>query len=131
MCNRPRLYDILPPLGAKTPEPVVRRLPYALHHHDQITPLHRVALRVLIILRQFEAACLQTLHIHHHAAVLGMQQLHQTAAPADEDEYVTIAYVALHLLMHHTAERADALAHISPPWTQKVAHSVIQAEHGS
>ena len=41
-----------------------------------------------------------------------MEQLHQLAALPDEDEYVTIADVASHLLMHHTAERTDSLTHV-------------------
>jgi len=59
-----------------------------------------------------------------------MEQLHQAAAMSDEDEHVAVLHVASHPLMHHPAQRADALAHISPPRTQVVAHRVIKAEHG-
>ena len=59
-----------------------------------------------------------------------MEQLHQLAALADEDEHVAITHVASHLLMHHTAEGTDTLTHVSPPRAQVVAHRVIQAEHG-
>ena len=124
------LYYILPSLCAKAPESLVWRLLYPLDHYYKVTPLHLIALRILVIFRQFEATCLQTLHIHHHTPVLGMEQLHQLAALADEDEHVTITHVAFHLLMHHTAERTDALTHVCPPWAQVVAHRVIQAEHG-
>lgn len=33
--------------------------------------------------------------------------------------------------MYHSAQRTDAFAHIRPPRTQIVAHSVVKAEHGS
>ena len=75
-----RLYHILPALGTKTPESLVRRLLYSLHHYHKITPFHLIALRVLVILRQLETTSFQTLHIHHHSPVLGMEQLHQLAA---------------------------------------------------
>lgn len=74
------LYHILPALGSKTPEPLLRRLLYALHHYHKVTPFHLIALRILIILGQLEATGFQTLHVHHHTAVLGMKQLHQLAA---------------------------------------------------
>ena len=131
MYNKLSLYHILPTLGSKTPESLVRRLLYALDHNHQVSPLHLVALRVLVILRQLETACLQALHIHHHTPVLGMEQLHQLAALPDENEYIAIAHVTSHLLMHHTAERTDTLTHVSPPWAQPVAHRVVKAEHGS
>ena len=125
------LYYILPSLGTKTPETLGRRLLYSLHHHHQVTPLHRVTLRVFVILGQLESTRLQTLHVHHHTTVLGMKQLHQPAAGTDEDENVAIAHIAPHTLMHYTAQRTDALAHIRTPRTQVIPHRVIQAEHGS
>ena len=131
MYNGLGLYLILPSLCPKAPEPQVGRLLYPLHHYHQVAPLHLVALRVPVILRQLETPSLQTLHIHHHAAVLSMKQLHQTTAPADEDEDITVPHITLHPLMHHSAKRTDALAHIRPAGAQIVAHRVIQAEHGS
>ena len=131
MCHDFFLYHILPPLCPKSSESLARRLLYALDHYYQVAPLHGVAVCTLVILGQFEATGLQTLHIHHHATVLGMKQLHQAAAGTNEDKHVAIAYVASHLLMHHTAERTDALTHVSPPGAQVVTHRVIQAEHGS
>ena len=124
------LYHILPALGPKTPESLVRGLLYSLHHYYQISPLHLIALCVLIILGQLETTCLQSFHIHHHTPVFGMKQLHQLAALPDENEYVTIADVTSHLLMHYTTERTDTLTHVSPPWAQPVAHRVVKAEHG-
>ena len=121
---------ILPAWCPQPPEPLFRRLPYPLDHHHKVTPLHRIALRVLVVIGQPEAACFQTLHIHHHTTVLGMEQLHQTAALPDEDEYVAIADIAPHPLMHNAAERTDALTHVCTPRAQPVAHRVIQAEHG-
>ena len=58
------LNNILSSLCPKASEPLVGRLLYALYHYYKIPPLHLVALRVLVILRQFEASCLQTLYIH-------------------------------------------------------------------
>ncbi len=123
------LYDILPALGPKPSEALLGRLLDALHHHHQVPPLHRIAVGLLIILRQFETSRLQTLDIHHHTAILSMQQLHQLAAGTDEDEDITVAHVALHPFMHHATQRTDALAHVSPTRAQVVAHRVIQAEH--
>ena len=124
------LYHILPALGAETSEPLVGRLLYALDHDHKITPLHLIALRVLIILRQFEASCFQALHIHYHTPVLGMEELHQLSAGTDEDKHVAIAHIAPHLLVYHAAEGADALTHIRPSRAQPIAHRIIQAEHG-
>jgi len=59
-----------------------------------------------------------------------MEQLHQLAAPADEDEHVSVANIAPHPLMHHAAQRADALAHVRPARAQEVTHRVVKAEHG-
>ena len=123
------LYHILPPLCTKAPESLVWRLLYPLDHYYKVTPLHLIAPCILVILRQFESTCLQTFDVHHHTPVLGMEQLHQLAALADEDEHVTITHVTPHLLMHHAAERTDAFTHISPPWAQVVPHRIIQAEH--
>ena len=67
--------------------------------------------------------------MHHHAAVLGMKQLHQLAALTDEDEHVAIPDLTLHPLMYHPAQRADALAHICPSRAQVVPHRVVKAEH--
>ena len=129
MYNRSYLYHILPSLCAKAPESLIWRLLYALDHYHKVTPLHLIAPGILVILRQFESPGLQTLHIHHQPPVLGMEQLHQLAALADEDEHVTITHVTSHLLMHHAAERTDALTHVSPPWAQVVPHRIIQAKH--
>ena len=60
-----------------------------------------------------------------------MKQFHQAAALPNEDEHVTITHITPHLLMHHPAERADALSHIRPPRAQIVAHCIVKAEHGS
>ena len=60
-----------------------------------------------------------------------MKQLHQFATGADEDKHVAVAHVTSHLLMHHAAERADALAHVGPSRAKPVAHRVIQTEHDS
>ena len=125
------LYHILSSLCTKAPESLVWRLLYTLHHYYKIPPLHLIALGILVIFRKLEASCLQTLYIHYHTPVLSMEQLHQLAALTDEDEYVTITHVTSHLLMHHAAERADALTHVSPPRAQIIAHRIIQAEHGS
>jgi len=95
------LYHIFPSLCTKAPESLVWRLLYPLDHYHKVTPLHLIALRILIILRQLEAPCLQTLYIHYHTPVLGMEQLHQLAALADEDEHVTITHVTLHSFMHY------------------------------
>lgn len=59
-----------------------------------------------------------------------MKQFHQFAVGPDKDEHVTVPHLALHLLMHQPAQRTDALAHICPAGTQKVAHRIIQAKHG-
>ena len=59
------------------------------------------------------------------------EQFHQFAALADEDEHVAVLHVTPHPLMHHPAQRADALAHIRPARAQVVAHRVVKAEHGS
>ncbi len=109
------LYHILPALCTKAPESLFRRLLYPLDHYHEVTPLHLIALGIPVILRQLEAACLQTLHIHHHAPVLGMEQFHQLAAPADEDEHVAIADVTSHLLVYYTTKGTDTLTHVSPP----------------
>ena len=125
------LYYILPSLCAKAPESLVWRLLYPLDHYYKVTPLHLIALRVLVIHRQFEASCLKAFHIHHHTTILGMKQFHQLAALPDEDEHVTVSDVASHLLMHHTAERTDSLTHVCTSRAQPVAHRVVKAEHGS
>lgn len=39
-----------------------------------------------------------------------MEQFHQLAAAADEDEYVTVAHLTHHLLMHDTAKGADVIS---------------------
>ena len=98
------LDNIISTLCPKASEPLVGRLLYALYHYYKIPPLHLVALRVLVILRQFEASCLQTFHIHHHTTILSMKQFHQFTTGSDEDKHVAIAYITPHLLMHHTAE---------------------------
>lgn len=59
-----------------------------------------------------------------------MKQLHEPAAGTDEDEDITILHFAVHLLMHHSAQRTDTLAHICPARTQEVAHRVVQVKHG-
>ena len=59
-----------------------------------------------------------------------MKQFHEPAAGTDEDEDVTVPHFALHLLMYHSAQRADALAHVCPARTQEVAHRVVQVKHG-
>ena len=122
--------NVFPALCPEPPEPLSRGLLDALNHHHQVAPFHLVAVALSVVLGQLETAGLQTLHVHHHAAVLRMEQLHQPAAPPDEDEHVAVAHVALHPLMHHAAERADALAHVCPSRTEKVAHRVVKAEHG-
>ena len=115
MYNEFYLDYILPSLCAKAPESLVWRLPYPLDHYHKVTPLHLIALCVLVIFRQFEASSLQAFDIHYHTPVLSMEQFHQLAALADEDEHVTITHVTSHLLMHHATERTDALTHVSPP----------------
>ena len=60
------LYHILPSLCAKAPESLLWRLLYALHHYYKIPPLHLIAPGILVIFRQFEASCLQTLDVHYH-----------------------------------------------------------------
>ena len=60
-----------------------------------------------------------------------MKELHQFTIAADEDEHVTVLYATAHTLVYHTAERADALAHIRPARAKEVTHRIIQAEHGS
>ena len=60
-----------------------------------------------------------------------MEQLHQAAALANEDEQVAVLHVAPHPLMRHPAQRADTLAHVRPAKTQIIAHRVVKAEHGS
>lgn len=59
-----------------------------------------------------------------------MKQFHKFAAGSDKDEHVTVPHFAFHLLMHQSAQRTDALAHICPAGTQEVAHRVVQAKHG-
>ena len=95
------LYHILPSLSTKAPEPLARRLLYALHHYYKIPPLHLIALCVPVIFRQFEASSLQAFDIHYHTPVLSMKQLHQLAALADEDEHVPVTHVTLHSFMHY------------------------------
>ena len=95
------LYYILPSLCAKAPESLVWRLLYPLDHYYKVTPLHLIAPGILVILRQFESTCLQAFDIHHHPPVLGMEQLHQLAALADEDEHVPVTHVTLHSFMHY------------------------------
>jgi len=58
-----------------------------------------------------------------------MEQLHQLAALADEDEYVTIAYITSHPFMHYTTERTDTFTHIGFSWAQVVAHCIVKAKH--
>ena len=96
----------------------------------QVTPLHGIAVRFRIILRQFEATGLQAFYIHHHASVFGMKQFHEPAAGADEDEDITVLHFTLHFLMYHSAQRTDTFTHICPAWTQEVAHRVVQVKHG-
>ena len=59
-----------------------------------------------------------------------MKQLHEPAAGTDEDEDIAVLHFAVHLLMHHSAQRTDTLAHICPARTQEVAHRVVQVKHG-
>lgn len=92
------------PLGPKSSEPLGRILADALDHDHEVAPFHRIALGGRVILRKLEPAELKTLHIHDHATVLGMEQLHQPAAAADEDEHIPIADIAMHLLLDNTYE---------------------------
>ena len=50
------LYHILSSLCTKAPEPLARRLLYALHHYYKIPPLHLIALRIFVKFWQFEAS---------------------------------------------------------------------------
>ena len=59
-----------------------------------------------------------------------MKQFHELAAGPDKDERVAVPHLAPHPLMHQSAQRADALAHIRPAGTQEVAHRIVQAKHG-
>ena len=59
-----------------------------------------------------------------------MKQFHEPAAGTDEDEDIAVLHLALHLLMYHSAQRTDPLAHIRPARTQEVAHRVVQVKHG-
>ena len=59
-----------------------------------------------------------------------MKQFHEFAVGPDKDEHVTVPHFALHRLMHQSAQRTDALAHICPAGAQKVAHRIVQAKHG-
>lgn len=73
----------------------------------------------------------KALDVHHQTAILGMEELHQLTAAANEDEYITVPDTATHTLVYHTAERTDTLAHISPVGAEKIPHRIIQAEHGN
>ena len=57
-----------------------------------------------------------------------MEQFHQLAAAADEDEYVTVAHLTHHLLMHDTAKGADFLTHVSPSGATEVEQRVVKIE---
>ena len=59
-----------------------------------------------------------------------MKQFHEPAAGADEDEDIPVPHFAVHLLMYHSAKRADTFTHICPARTQEVAHRVVQVKHG-
>ena len=122
---------VLLALGSESPEPLLRVFLNAFDHHDQITPFHGIAVGFRVIFRQLEAACLQPFDVHHHASVIRMEQFHEFAAGSDKDEHVTVPHFALHLLMHQSAQRTDALAHVCPAGTQKVAHRIVQTKHGS
>lgn len=74
---------------------------------------------------------LKALDVHHQTAILGMEELHQLTAAANEDEYITVPDTAAHTLVYHTAEGTDTLAHISPAGTEEIPHRIIQAEHGN
>ena len=117
-------------LSPESPEPLLRVLLNTLDHHYQVTPFHGIAVRFRIISRQLEMTGLQPFDVHHHAAVFRMKQFHEFAVGADKDEHVTVPHFALHLLMHQSAQRTDALTHIRSAGTQKVAHRIVQAKHG-
>ena len=99
---------VFQPFGSESSEPGSRIFGYALDHHDKVAPLHRIAFCLLVIFRQPEASGLQTLDIHHHPAILGMEQFHQLPTAAYEDEHVAVADIGAHLLLDHTDERVDA-----------------------
>lgn len=103
----------------------------SLDHHDKVAPLHRITFRGLVILRYLESACFKAFNIHHHPAVFGMKQFHQSAVAPDEDEDVTVADIGTHMFLNDSDKRVDSLAHVGPPRTQVIAHRVIEAEHGS
>lgn len=59
-----------------------------------------------------------------------MQELHQPPSAADEDEHIAVAHVRTHLLLLHSDQRVDSLAHVRASRTQVIAHRVVKAEHG-
>ena len=119
------------PLGPQSPEPLGRILTQALNHHNQIPPLHGVCPLLGIILGQTEPATLQSLDIHHHTAVLGMDKLHELAAVADEDEDIAVPHLRTEFILYDAHKGIDALAHVCETCTQVVTHRVVQREHGS
>lgn len=104
---------------------------YTFHHDNKVTPFHRITAELFIIGGNLKTTGFKPLYVHHQAAVLGMEKLHQLTTTTDEDEHVTILDTASHTFMHHTAKGTDALAHISPARAKIIAHRIIQTEHGS
>ena len=119
------LYVIFMPLGAQPAKPRCRVLRQTFDHYYQITPFHRVGLRLRIVGRQSKATTLQSLHIHHHATVFRMEQFHQFALTIDKDKHITITHIAAHLLMHYTAETIDTFAHTRCSGAQIVPYRIV------
>lgn len=127
----PKSYVVFSALSPQTTKPRCRIFIDPFNHDHKVAPFHGIASCVGIILRQFEPSGLKPFYVHDHPAVLGMKQLHQSAAAADEDEDIAVAHIGPHLLLYNSYQGIYSLANIGAPGAQMIAHRIVETEHGS
>jgi len=93
-------------------QPVVRIVADTFHHHDQVTPFHRIRSALAVIGRKPERPLFQTFYIQYHAAVFSMEELHGSPASVYEDEDITQTDVMSHPVVDYSAQGIDSLAHV-------------------
>lgn len=102
---------------------------YPLYHHHKIAPFHTA-----IFLKpggSAESAALQHLGVEHQSSRFPMKKLHTVAVTVDEDIDISVKGIAPHPVANHSRERVETLAHIRWLGIEPVAHTVVEAEHGS
>lgn len=102
----------------------------SLHHQHEVFPRKGVRPAVFLHGGEREAAPLEFQVIDDKTAVLHVQGFQGGAPAVDEQVYIPVAHLLLHMVAYQTAQRVKTLPHVTGIWIQPVSHRGVQVKHG-